>query len=167
VLIVFAGLPGVGKSSIALRLAERLKAVYLRIDSIEQGMREADVLREHGTIGPAGYLAAFRLAEDNLRLGLTVIADSVNPLKITRDAYRDVARRAAVRCFEIEVVCADAAVHRRRVQTRVSSVAGLTLPTWEQIESRAYEAWDRPPFRIDTALASVEQCVKAVIGAIQ
>ncbi|KMZ13197.1 hypothetical protein BHUM_00275c [Candidatus Burkholderia humilis] len=166
-LIVFAGLPGVGKSSIALQLAERLKAVYLRVDSIEQSIRETDVLPEHGDVGPAGYIAAYRLAEDNLRLGLTVIADSVNPLQITRDVYRDVAWRAGARCFGIEVVCSDAAVHRRRVETRISTVAGLKLPTWEQIESRGYETWDRPPFRLDTALESVEQCVDSVIGAIQ
>jgi predicted kinase len=34
-LIVFAGLPGSGKSSIARELAREIGAIWLRIDSIE------------------------------------------------------------------------------------------------------------------------------------
>src|SRR5579872_7432462 len=83
VLIVFAGLPGTGKSTIAQQLAERLDAVYVRIDSIEQAIRASGVLPDGADIGPAGYMAAYRLAADNLRLGRAVIADSVNPLNVT------------------------------------------------------------------------------------
>ncbi|HEY6734138.1 MAG TPA: AAA family ATPase, partial [Roseiarcus sp.] len=40
-LIVFAGLPGTGKSSVARELAGKLDAVWLRIDSIEQAIRDS------------------------------------------------------------------------------------------------------------------------------
>jgi len=39
-LIIFAGLPGSGKSTLAAKLASRLAAAYLRIDTIEQGLRD-------------------------------------------------------------------------------------------------------------------------------
>lgn len=39
-LIIFSGLPGCGKSTIARALAKRLGAVYLRIDTIEQAIRD-------------------------------------------------------------------------------------------------------------------------------
>jgi predicted kinase len=39
-LYIFSGLPGSGKSSLAKLLACERHAVYLRIDTIEQGLRE-------------------------------------------------------------------------------------------------------------------------------
>jgi len=74
-LIVFAGLPGSGKSSIARGLAEELGAVWLRIDSIEQAIRESGVAP--GSVDDAGYRAGYAVAEDNLRLGRDVVGDSV------------------------------------------------------------------------------------------
>lgn len=87
--IIFSGLPGSGKSTIAHALAKELGAVYLRIDTIEQAIRCAE--NHDKETGPAGYFVAYELARDNLRLGLNVIADSVNPLPLTREAYREVA----------------------------------------------------------------------------
>ena len=81
-LIALGGLPGVGKSALAVALARRIGAVHIRIDTIEQAMRNAGFT----VSGPEGYLAARDLARDNLRIGRTVIVDSVNPLDITRFA---------------------------------------------------------------------------------
>ena len=61
-------------------------------DTIEQALREAGRPLD----GPEGYVVACRLAADNLRLGSPVVVDSVNPLAITRVAYREVAARAGV-----------------------------------------------------------------------
>ena len=75
VLIVFAGLPGTGKSSVARELDRKLDAVWSRIDSIEQAIRDSAGLP--GSIDDAGYRAAFAVAGDNLRLGRAIVADSV------------------------------------------------------------------------------------------
>ena len=83
-LIVFAGLPGTGKSTIARALAAELDAVWLRIDSIEQAIRASGAVESD--LDDAGYRAAYAVAEDNLRLGRTVIGDSVNGWMLTRDA---------------------------------------------------------------------------------
>lgn len=119
-LIVFGGLPGVGKTTIARDLARRMGAVFLRIDSIESALRESGRLA--AGVEDAGYRAACAVAEDNLRGGRIVIADCVNPLRLTRDAWRAVAARAAAGILEVEVVCSDTAEHpppRRRARYRL------------------------------------------------
>lgn len=146
-LFIFGGLPGAGKSTLARHLAGALNAVYLRIDTIEQALHDQGV----AVSGPEGYVVAYRLAEDNLRLGRRVVADSVNPIEITRAAWRAVAHTAGAPFCEIEVVCSDPVAHRRRVETRPSQVPNLRLPTWQDVLERAYEPWHGRILRIDTA----------------
>ncbi|HVY02850.1 MAG TPA: AAA family ATPase, partial [Caulobacterales bacterium] len=123
--IIFAGLPGTGKSTIARVLAAETGAVWLRVDTIEQAIRGSGVAGED--LKDAGYRAAYALAEDNLRLGRTVIGDSVNPWMLTRDAWRDAGLRAGAPVLEVEITCSDVSEHRRRVETRAADAAGLAL----------------------------------------
>lgn len=156
-LLIFGGLPAVGKTAIATELARGIGAVHLRIDSIEQALRNSGV----EISGPEGYVVAYAVAEDNLRLGHTVIADSVNPVEITRAAWRNVAARASIRCIQVEVVCSDRAEHRRRVESRKSDIDGHRLPTWREVYDREYEPWEADVV-IDTARQSVEVGVAAL-----
>ena len=165
-LIIFAGLPGVGKSSIARELARTQGAVFLRIDTIEQVLDNAGagdvVMADPGL----GYQIAYGLAVDNLRLGLTVVADSVNAIEITREAWRAVAETAGTPWVEVEVVCSDGAEHRRRVETRVADIAGHTPPTWREVEERQYHPWPGERIIIDTAGRSLEACLAELNAAL-
>jgi predicted kinase len=107
-------------------------------------------------IGAAGYVVAYGVAADNLRLGRIVIADCVNPLASTRAAWREVARRAGVAAVEVEVTFSDASEHRHRVETRHSDIAGLGLPTWDEVLAREYEPWAGEHLVIDTAHRPME-----------
>jgi predicted kinase len=163
-LIIFGGLPGVGKTALAWELARQLGAVYLRIDSIEQAIRDSGVATE--PLNDAGYRVASAIAENNLRLGRTVVADSVNPLTLTRDAWISVADRAQALAIEVEVQCSDPEQHRKRVETRATGVPGLKSPTWQEVVSREYHPWERPHLVVDTAGQGASDNVKKIIEAV-
>jgi predicted kinase len=114
-------------------------------------------------VGPAGYVIAYGLAEDNLRIGEIVVADSVNSLSVTRDAWLSVAKMAA-KIAEVEVICSDKAEHRRRIETRTADIIGHKLPFWQDVVDRPYERWDRQHIVIDTAVKGVDENVTDLLA---
>lgn len=162
VLYIFGGLPGTGKSTLASAIARERGAVYLRIDTVEQALRNAGI-SAYGE----GYLVAYALAEENLRLGNNVVADSVNPLPRTRAAWRNVAGNAAVSCVEIEVICSDIREHQSRVESRSTDISGLKLPTWQGVQERVYEPWTSDHITMDTAGRTVGESMRALMTELQ
>jgi predicted kinase len=160
-LYIFSGLPGCGKSTIAKLLSEKLKAVYLRVDTIEQALRNGSAAS--GDIGPEGYFILYGLARDNLKLGLPVVTDSVNDLNLVRDSFRDIATSLNVPCLEIEILCSDPEQHRARVENRVSDIPGLKVPDWQAVVDRVYEPWKREHLKLDTAGLSPAECVEEIL----
>jgi predicted kinase len=153
-LIVFGGLPGTGKTTIARELTRRFEASYLRIDAIEHRLREAGL-----AVGATGYVVANALAAENLLIGRTVIADCVNPVAASRNGWRETADRCAARLIEIELICSDAAAHRRRVESRLADISGHRQPTWDEVVKRDYEPWDREHLVLDTAADTIDRLV--------
>ena len=160
-LIVLSGLPGVGKTTLAREVATATGAMHLRIDSIEQALRNAG-----WNIEGEGYRVAYAVAEDNLRLGRTVVADCVNPWPLTRNEWQAVANRAGVRTVNVEIICSDVDEHRRRVESRSADIAGHRVPTWSEVLERDYRPWDGDHLVIDTAQSDVRRSVGTILSAM-
>jgi predicted kinase len=169
-LIVFAGLPGSGKTTLARKLAKALPALLIRIDTIEQALiSNGDPTMK---VGPMGYVIAYRLASENLSLGASVVADCVNPVHATREAWREVAKSESAPIFEIEVICSNRLEHRERVETRTADIKDLRfkdlrLPTWEEVVSREYEPWSEEVLVIDTAKVSSDEAIEKILSSLQ
>lgn len=160
VLVVVGGLPASGKSTIAERLARLVHAPYLRVDRIEQAVVDWSSL-EH-PVGAAGYAVAYALAGEQLALGLDVIVECVNPIALIRDFWVSTATGVGAAIAEVEVVCSDPVEHRRRVVTRGTDVGGLVKPTWEEIQSREYQPWDRPHLVIDSVTTTPDGAAEQI-----
>ncbi|MFD1731624.1 AAA family ATPase [Deinococcus malanensis] len=169
-LVVFSGLPGTGKSSLARLLAPHLQAAYIRVDSVE-----AAILSATGqAAGVTGYAAAYAIAADNLHLGLNVVADSVNPLAVTRQAWRGVADQAGTTLVNIEVHCSDQDEHRRRVGHRADAAALLdghlpgiwAPPRWETVQAsrQNFEPWAERRLIIETAGQTVSEAFATLLA---
>jgi predicted kinase len=161
-LYAFSGLPGTGKTTLAQLLASRVKAVYLRIDTVEQALRDLC-----GTVVEGeGYGLAYRVAADNLRLGISVVADSCNPIELTRGEWEALARDTHARCVNIEVICSDAQEHRRRVETRKPGAIGLVPLTWEAVQRREYHPWTKERMIIDTAVKTENESFEELLAEL-
>ncbi|AGU52728.1 putative kinase [Variovorax paradoxus B4] len=159
-LIVLGGLPGTGKTTIARELVARSPCTYLRIDTIEQALMKSSSLEE---VGPAGYVVACELAGSILALGMSVVADCVNPLPVTREAWRAVATGTSSGLLEVEIVCSDQAEHRRRVESRTTDIPGLIPPTWEAVMRHEYETWTTSRLVIDSALVGASEAAHLIM----
>jgi len=153
ILFIFSGLPASGKSTLAKLIAKVYNAVYLRIDTVEQGLRDLCRFDVQGE----GYRLSYRIASDNLRLGQNVVADSCNPVSLTRKEWENVAKENNCAFINIEILCSNKEEHRKRVETRKSEVQGLKLPTWEEVENREFHPWECDRIVIDTANKSVKE----------
>ncbi|ORX08620.1 hypothetical protein AWC30_01495 [Mycolicibacillus trivialis] len=167
-LVVLSGLPGVGKTTLACAVALRVGGIHLRIDTIEAAMTESGMVAAAGgwdRVPDSGYQVGYALAADLLRSGHVVVADSVNPFAITRQAWAAAANKVSAGLLRVEIVCSDAEEHRRRVELRTSDLAGLVVPTWEQVQTRDYAPWDAADLQVDTA-AGTDRPVDYVVAAI-
>lgn len=161
-LYIFSGLPGTGKTALAKKLAAKLSAVYLRIDTIEQGLRDLCDFPVQGE----GYRLAYRLIKDNLALGNQVVVDSCNPIKLTRAEYENIAAESNCDYLNIEIVCSDQTEHRRRIENRESDIPNLQLPAWAEVLNRNYEPWDKEHIIIDTANKAIVNCFDELLEKI-
>ncbi|MZR29663.1 AAA family ATPase [Sneathiella litorea] len=156
ILVSLSGLPGVGKTTLAKELAAKVIAIHLRVDSVEAALKNSS-LRIHPA-EEAGYLVIASVAIDNLLLGFDVIADTVNPIDISRKLWAETATAGEAHLLNVEVVCSDLSVHHDRVEKRESDIEGLVVPNWRKITSRIYEPWHEDRLIVDTSIDSIEKC---------
>ena len=123
--MVFAGLPGSGKSVLARGVAEAIRATYLRIDTIESAI--VSTLMPYRD-NPVGYVVAERVAADQLTDGRDVVADAVNGVAAARAGWVALAARTGVALQFVEVRCSDVGEHRRRIEAREPEMPGQACP---------------------------------------
>lgn len=162
-IFIFSGLPASGKSTLAKYVAKKYDAIYLRIDTIEQGLRDLCNL----SVTTEGYGLAYKIAEDNLKLGTNVVADSCNPISITRNKWKNIAIFNKYNFLNIEIICSDIIEHKIRAESRESEIQNLKLATWSSIQNREYEVWTDDRIVVDTAGKNIGDTIIELFYKIQ
>jgi predicted kinase len=153
-LYIFSGLPGTGKTTLSQKLAQHIAATHLRIDTIEHALLELCSVKAEGE----GYRLAYRIATDNLNLGISVVADSCNPIGLTRNEWEEIARNSHSGFTNIEIICSDNEEHKKRIENRTATIPNCKLPTWQDVKTREYHPWAKNScIVIDTAYKTVTE----------
>ncbi|HEX5547584.1 MAG TPA: ATP-binding protein [Ktedonobacterales bacterium] len=165
-LIVLSGLPGSGKSTIAELLAKRLRLPIFSVDPIESAIVKAGIARSFET-GLAAYLVAATLADEQLKLGNSVIIDAVNAEEEGKDVWRGLAKKHGVELIVL-LVALERSLHRQRLESRVRNLYGFSEVTWDMVEARrqAFTAWKELFLELD-ASCDVEMNAEIAVQYIE
>jgi predicted kinase len=153
-LVIFSGLPGTGKSTLANRLARELRWPLLRIDDVV-----GDVPENAGMdFWDSRVQVLLELCEAQLQLGINVIADSVF---MNKDRYHAeaIAREQNALFRPIHTFMSDEQVWEERVTRRVIELNNPAVSTWEQIQHQRqhFRTWQPETALFVDGVQPVEQ----------
>lgn len=166
-LVILAGLPGTGKTTLARLLSKEFSLVYLRVDCIEAPF---SAYNSNAGAEGEGYQALINIAKENLNLGHSVIIDTVNPLHLTRAMFMCLSKETNAETFQFELKIKNTLLHKKRVEERKSDISNHKVPTWQDVLNHEYEKWDENQDGPATVIwmDDIEQafltCVKIIRG---
>ena len=152
-LIIFSGLPGTGKSTLAETVGRQLGIPVLAKDWLEAVLlRNALQPAPNGkSLGYVGYELLTVLAERQLMLGQSVILDSVASIQTIQCTWKELAVKYKADWCIIECICSDESLHRERLGTRKRNIPGWHELEWTEVErvKGYYQPWNEERLILD------------------
>ena len=138
-LVIFSGLPGTGKSTLAYKLAQKLHWPLLLIDDVIGTVPENPDL----AFWDSKVAVLLDLVETQLNLGLDVIVESVF-MNMDRHHAQELARKHHARFLPIYTFVSDDEIWEERVTARYKKLNNKDSPTWEQVQHQRehFREWE-------------------------
>lgn len=138
-LIIFSGLPGTGKTTLAKRLASELACPLICIDDVI-----GDIPDNAGIpFWDSRVTVLLDVVNTQLEVGLNVIAESVF-MNMDRHHAQELARKHNVRFLPVYVFMSDEDVWKERVTRRFNELKHPDVATWERIQHQRqrFREWE-------------------------
>ena len=164
-LIIFSGLPGTGKSTLAEAVGKELGIPVFAKDWLEGTLLRSGLkpTMEDKSLGFAGYELLTVLAERQLILGQSVILDSVAGTETIRSTWRQLASQYGADWRVIECICSDENLQRSRLKVRKRNIPGWHELQWSDVEKvkQYYSHWNDEHLKLDMTNPYTENFSKA------
>jgi predicted kinase len=164
-LIIFSGLPGTGKSTLAEAVGKALEIPVFAKDWLEAALLRSGLKPTSAdkSLGYAGYELLTVLAKRQLMLGQSVILDSVAASRTIRDTWLSLTEQYNADYRVIECICSNESLHRSRLKQRQLNIPGWHELEWSEVErvKQYYFLWEEERLTLDMTNSFNENFLKA------
>ena len=163
-LVIFSGLPGTGKSTLAHKLAQELGWPLISIDDVTGEIPENAGI----PFWDSRVAVLLRVTEVQLELGLSVVVDSVF-MNRDRNHAQELARKHGVRFRPIYVFLSDDDVWKQRVTERYEEMQNPEVATWERIQHQRerFRTWEPGTALFVDSLGPLDQNYESVLNFVK
>jgi predicted kinase len=126
-----------------------MPGAYMSVDPVQDALGPFGI-DKWDPLGKAPYAVVRRLVLVQLRVGISVVVDAVNPFESGRSDYRQLALEHSAACVVVHTMCSDETIHREGVSSRHR--AGNPVD-WVEVERQA--GYYETPTTVDVLLDAV------------
>jgi predicted kinase len=164
-LILFAGMPGSGKTTLARMVARHLCLPVLSKDRVQRVLRDHHLAAENTG---DGYYLILDMADEQLELGVSVILDATFPLDHFRMVASEIAVRHKAKFCPLYVTCSDDNIWRERMTDRAQYIPGWRPVGWDDVLRMRdyYQPWDNNAVILDS-MNTTQVNFKVVLEAVE